>query len=69
MCVTVVFKSSVVIVCLERKNNKRKEVKGFHEIRVEAEDTKYKQIVPTVQCTARSLPDSDGRCIIIVHHS
>lgn len=54
-----IFKSSVVLVCQERKN-KRKENKGTHEIRVEAEDTKYRQILPTVRCAVSNLPDSDG---------
>ena len=55
-----VFKSSVVLICLEKKH-KRKESRGTHEIRVEAEDTKYKQVLPTVRCAVNNLPDSDGR--------
>jgi hypothetical protein len=54
-----VFKSSVVLVCLEGKH-KRKESKGTHEIKVEAEDAKYKQILPAVRCAVSNLPDSDG---------
>lgn len=42
------------------KKHKRKENKGVHEIRVEAEDTKYKQIIPAVECSVSNLPDSDG---------
>lgn len=54
-----VFKTSVVLVCSEKKH-KRKESRGTHEIKVEAEDTKYKQILPTVRCAVSNLPDSDG---------
>lgn len=54
-----IFKSSVVLVYLEKKH-KRKESKGMHEIRVEAEEAKYKEILPTVRCAVSNLPDSDG---------
>lgn len=57
MIVDAVFKSSVVLVCLERKQKR----KGTHEIRVEAEDTKYREILPTVRCAVSNLPDSDGK--------
>lgn len=56
------FRSSVVLICLEKKQKR----KGVHEIQVEAEDTKYREILPTVQCTVSSLPDSDGKRIYSV---
>lgn len=62
-----VFKSSVVLVYLEKKH-KRKESKGMHEIRVEAEEAKYKEILPTVRCAVSNLPDSDGRQNYIEQH-
>lgn len=65
---TVVFRSAVVIVCTVNKH-KRKDSKGIHDVRLEAESTKYREILPTVKCGVSNLPDSDGKNLVTMQHS
>ena len=59
----IVFRSAIILICMEKKH-KRKDSKVIHEIRIEAENTKYKTILPTLKCGVSNLPDSDGKLLI-----
>ena len=54
-----------MLLCLERKH-KRKESRGLHEIRIDMEDIRYREILPAVECSISNLPDSDG---ILLDHA
>ncbi|CAI8029641.1 hypothetical protein GBAR_LOCUS16822 [Geodia barretti] len=54
-----VFASAVVLVCVEKKPKRKSSSKSF-EVEVGVEDTKFKILLPSVNCSVHDLPDSDG---------
>ncbi|CAI8054593.1 hypothetical protein GBAR_LOCUS29785 [Geodia barretti] len=55
-----VFASAVVLVCVEKKPKRKSSSKSF-EVEVGVEDTKFKILLPSVNCSVHDLPDSDGK--------
>ena len=62
MCVCVfyyvVFRQAIIIICT--LGRRKKDSRTVTDARLEAESTKYREILPTMKCRVSNLPDSDG---------